>query len=531
MHRRLGRALAVLLLVCASACSASPRSGGAHVLRIADTSDPNSLNPLLAHDQDTIGWDLLFAQTLVGLDSGNRLVPILIARVPTRANGDISRDGRSITYRLRDGVRFADGTVLTAADVAFTYRAILDPRNNVLSQDAYRRIESLATPNARTVVVHLRAPWNAATSVLFAHADFAFGILPSHAFSSTDVVHAQWGNLPFGTGPFHVVEWRRGDRVVFEPNPYFVPKPKLARIELKMIPSSDTAFMALQTHEVEVAVLTPDEMTRAISHSDLHIMKTPENATVWLSMQTASPPASDVAIRHGIADALDVDAMRKAYSDAYQVAGSFLPPVFSAWHDPTLRARPRNLALAASEFEAAGWHEQNGQRTKNGNRLEAVLVIFAGRAVDLRIATLVQQQLAQAGVAVAVKAFPTSVFNALDGPIRNGRFTLALDGWLGGADPEQSIVFTCSQVGVNGNNISRFCNAPFDALFRDQSTTSLESRRRDDITSIQRYVYDRLPVLPLYYETYLEAASTRVHGMRRNMLRYPVNPETWDVSP
>src|SRR5580704_19406984 len=78
-------------------------------IRIADWADPSSLDPLLAHDQDTIGFDRLFVQTLVGLDSANRLIPILVNRVPSLANGDIARDGRRIVYHLRRGVRFADG--------------------------------------------------------------------------------------------------------------------------------------------------------------------------------------------------------------------------------------------------------------------------------------------------------------------------------------------------------------------------------------------------------------------------------------
>lgn len=525
------RLLATALLATAiAACSLLSHGARAHVLRIADTADPNSLNPLLAHDQDTIGWDLLFCQTLVGLDARNRLTPVLVSRIPTRKNGDISRDGRTIRYRLRKGVRFADGRPFTSADVAFTYRAILDPRNNVLSQDAYRRIVSLTAPDSDTVVVKLRAPWNAATSVLFAQADFAFGILPAHAFATTDVVRAEWNAHPFGTGPFRVTDWRRGDRIVLEPNPYYSPKPRLERIEMTMIPSTNTAFVALQTHEVDVGVLTPDELSR-VDRTHLRVRKTPENATLWLSFQTAAAPANDLHVRRGIAAALDVDAMRKAYGDAYEPAGSFLPPVFGDWHDASIAPRKRDLALAAREFDEAGWTMHDGERVKGGTRLEPTLILFAGRAVDLRVATLVQEQLSQLGVAVSVKPFPTSVFNALDGPLRNGRFTMSLEGWLGGADPEQSIVFTCAQVGINGNNTSRYCNSALDALVADQTTTSSTPQRRSDLRRIQRIVFEQLPVVPLYYENYLEAVGTRVHGFARNMLRYPVNPESWDVAP
>jgi peptide/nickel transport system substrate-binding protein len=174
------------------------------VLFIADNVDPTSLNPLLAHDQDTIGYDLLVTQTLVGLSADNRLVPVLVTRVPSRVNGDVSPDGRTIVYHLRRGIRFADGAELTSADVGFTYRAIVDPRNPVESVDAYRRIAALQTSDRYTVVVRLHRPWNAAVAELFAQADFAFGILPAHAFATTDIRRGAWDQRPFGTGPFRV---------------------------------------------------------------------------------------------------------------------------------------------------------------------------------------------------------------------------------------------------------------------------------------------------------------------------------------
>ena len=133
-----------------------------HELRIALGIDPASLSPLLAFAQNQIATDLLFCQTLVGLDAHDRVIPVLVLRVPSRENGDISPDGRRITYHLRTDARFADGVPVTSADVAFTYRAIFDPRNNAASVDAYRRIASLTTPDPHTVVIVLRRPWNAA---------------------------------------------------------------------------------------------------------------------------------------------------------------------------------------------------------------------------------------------------------------------------------------------------------------------------------------------------------------------------------
>jgi peptide/nickel transport system substrate-binding protein len=507
---------ALALVFCLASCVPFGTQGGsAHVLRIADLSDPSSLDPLLAHDQDTIGYDLLVCQTLVGMDGRNRLTPVLIERVPSRANGGISGDGKTIVYHLRKGVHFEDGVELTSADVAFTYRAIMDSRNPVLSQDAYRRIASLATPDRYTVVIRLKRSWNAAVSDLFAQSDFAFGILPAHAFASTALQHASWEQHPFGTGPFYVTQWRRGDRVVLEPNPYFSPKPKLARIELRMIPDRGSALVALQAHDVDLAPILPQSIAQVEGAPGLRVLRTPENATEWLTLQTLHGPASDLHVRRAIALALDLAELEKAYQSAYPRAAAFLPPVLQ-WHDPGIRAYPHDLRAARALL--------------GGKTIDALLVLASGNAAWLRMATVVQQQLAPAGIRVTIKTFTTTLFNAPDGPIRNARFTIAIDGWLGGADPEQSVIFTCSQATVNGDNISRYCDPRFEALFADQQSARSAARRKSDFLAMQQLVHQALPVIPIYNEVYFDGLNARVQGFSRNMLRFPVAPESWDTA-
>ena len=512
MRARLVLLAALVLAGCA--WHARPALPAPHQLRIADGADPSSLNPLLAHDQATIGYDLLFCQTLVGIDARNRLEPVLITRIPTRENGDVSTNGTRIVYHLRRGVRFADGQPLTSADVAFTYRAIMDSRNPVLSQDAYHRIASLQTPDPYTVVVRLKHPWNAAVSDLFAQSDFAFGILPAHAFKDTQMLHAAWEEHAFGSGPFRVVSWRRGDRVVLERNPYFRPRPQLDRIVLQMVPDQNAATVALRSGDVDVAPVYPDQLEQIRNSRGLFIERTPENATEWLTLQLAHGPTQSLAVRQAIAHAIDRRTLQDVYRGAYPQAGSFLPPVLAPWHDASLRPAAYDPAKARALL--------------GGRKVDALLVV-ENLGLDPRTATVLQEQLAAVGVRASIKEFPVTTYNAPDGPIRNARFTMTLDGWLGGADPEQSIIFLCSQANPDGDNSGRYCDPQFEALFRDQQRTPSKARRLSDFRAMQRLIHDKAVVLPLYYEVYFDGVSSRVHGFARNMLRFPVAPETWDV--
>jgi peptide/nickel transport system substrate-binding protein len=518
-------AIALLATVAFVACAGGERAER-HVLRIADNSDPSSLNPLLAHDQDTIGYDLLVTQTLIGLSADNRLVPVLVTRVPSRGNGDVSPDGRRIVYHLRRNVRFADGIEFTSADVAFTFHAIEDPRNPVESEDAYRRVEALQTPDRYTVVVRLKRRWNAAVAELFAQADFAFGILPAHAFPSTDVTNAQWNQHPFGTGPFRVAQWERASRIVLDPNPYFRPRPKLRRIVFVLIPTTQAALTTLRARGIDVAEITSAQVPEARTIQDARIVVTPVNGAYMLLVQTTNSPLDDVRVRRAIAAAMDRQAVARASFGTLQVADSFLPPVFS-WHDSAPQATVVDSVSVARELKSAGWQKSDGRWRKYGKPLSVTIALAPERGTWMSV--IAQEKLRRAGIEAEIKTYSLALFNAPNGPLRSGSFSLASAQWIGAADPEQSVIFACSQRGPNGNNSMNYCSPRFDALFEDQAVTNDPRRRRRDFIEMQQIVREDAPIVPIAFESSIDVVNNRVSGFRRNMLMYPVDAETWDA--
>lgn len=525
------RAAAVLLLAALVACT---RGGGAasgppHVLRIAYAGDPASLVPLVAIDQEIVALDTLFCETLVGLDGDNRDVPILVTRVPSRRNGDISPDGMRITYHLRPDARFADGVPLTSADVAFTYEAIFDPRNRATSVEPYRQIASLRTPDAHTVVIRLRAPWNAAVRVLFAEADYVYGILPKHAFAGTAVIGTPWENAPFGTGPFRVKSWLRGDRIVLERNTYYRPRPKLDEIVLQIVPNLNSNFVALQSGAVDVGTLTAENAALAGRIPGVRVARFAENATRLLYLQTQAGPTRELGVRKAISQALNYAALAGAWRNQYPAATSFLPPPIVRWRRPAIPAYRYDPAAAARAFDAAGWRLQRGIRFKNGTQLGGVIGVNSEDPINVRIATLVQAQLAAAGMPMQIKANPTRIWFSPDGLLRNGQATIAGETWVGGSDPEQSLNLRCVQAVKGDENHSFYCSPRFEALFDDQTRTPSRARRDRDFAAIERLVYDDVPVIPLYYEERLIGLRDRVSGYRLNMLWIPVGVASWDA--
>src|SRR5207248_10421222 len=146
-------------------------------------SDPANLNPLFLH-QDAASVEQQVArlafEPFIDFDPAGREIPELLSRVPSQGNGDLSRDGRTIVYRLRPGVRWSDGVPVTSDDVLFTLRAILDPRNPVPSREGYDLIDRARARGPSVVVFHLKRAWAPAVDTFFSYGYRPQFVLPAH---------------------------------------------------------------------------------------------------------------------------------------------------------------------------------------------------------------------------------------------------------------------------------------------------------------------------------------------------------------
>ncbi len=526
--------LVATALIVLAACSRAGSGGSAqpHELRIGIVSDPHSLNPLFVTAQSDVDISQFYLESLVGLSSKNELIPLLADPVPSRANGGISPDGMTIVYHMRRGARFADGVPVTSKDVAFTYRATLDPRNPTTSSDPYRRIASLETPDAFTVIVRLKRPWVAAVSELFAVSDFIGGILPAHAFASTDISHSPWNEKPFGSGPFAVENWRHGDRIELTANKYAWRKPLLSRVVVRVLSDQSTLFVALQTNDIDVATLTEEQIAPARRLPGVVINQTLQNHTIYVEYQTRRQPISDPLVRRALLEAIDREHVRNTVFLGFQpLATTEIPPIFAA-HDPSIPPWKFDPAAAGADLERAGWRLRDGVRYKDGKPLQLLFAYISTSVQARRLATIYQEELARVGVELIVKGYPATAFYgaASSGGIeRGGNYDLAYTEWYGGSDPEESEFFTCANLAPEGPNTSFWCNRDYDRLFAEQMSTQDVAARRKIFFAMQRAIHDGLVGDWLVTTTAYTATSARVRGWAPNMLFMYGNSEAWDV--
>ena len=170
-----------------------------------------------------------------------------------------------------------------------------------------------------------------------------------------------------------------------------------------------------------------------------------------------------------------------------------------------------------------------GVRLKDGMPLDGIIGVNSEDPINVRIATLVQAQLAAIGMQFTIKSNPVRIWFSPEGLLRNGKATIAGETWVGGSDPEQSLNFRCVQASKGTRTIPSTARSASNRSLTIRRARRSQSQRDRDFDAIQVLIHDDVPAIPLYYEDRLIGASDRVTGYGLNMLWIPVNAANWDA--
>ncbi|HUA08031.1 MAG TPA: peptide ABC transporter substrate-binding protein [Candidatus Acidoferrales bacterium] len=502
------RLAALLALVMLAACtkSAQPGEGGRangwtvpHVLRFANAEDVNSLNPLLSQ-QLTVGYmSSMTAAWLIKWNAHNLPYPELATEVPTKANGGVSKDGLTITYHLRKGLRWSDGAPLTADDVVWTYHAIMNPANNVTSRSGWDRIVKIDEPDKYTVVFHLSKPYAPFIVTFFSSAGGNPSILPKHLLAQyPNVNNVPFNALPVGAGPFKYKEWDRGQKVVMVPNPYyFRGQPKLKEVDFAIIPNRDTVLTSLRSHAIDMWKDVPGSYYDQVSNLDGFVfMHQPGYAFGHLDFNLSHPAVADPAVRYAIELATDRATLNRKFQHGLEVVQESLAAPTAPYYDPNIPLVPFDVAKANAVLDAAGWKRgPDGIREKNGVKLNLLLVEQTGSPnVDHEI-EFFRSTWKQIGVGIEVRQFPVQMLFAPYGDggiVYGGKWDVVLFNWVDDPIGDLSELFACDQIPPQGQNDVRWCNPKADAAMRAVfSDYDQAGRNADDRILFEQLAKDR----------------------------------------
>jgi peptide/nickel transport system substrate-binding protein len=504
------------------------------VLRIVDTRQPDNLNPLLSFGQVATDLSMFWAAYLFRWNDRNELVPELATEVPTQTNGGISADGLTITYHLRQGVHWQDGAPFSADDVIFTWRQVMNPRNNVQSRIGYDAISRIDKLDRSTIAIRLRRPFAPFVETFFSMADATYCILPEHLLEGVaDINHAPYNNLPIGTGPFRVVEDDKAGEIRMQANPsYWRGPPRLREVIYRTVPDDNTVLIQLQTHEADFWMAAPIIHARALAAiGGITIYRIPFTAFESLDFNTEHPMVHDPRVRRALHYALNIDAIAAALAGGNVLrAPSDQPPFLWAFNS-RLRRYPYDPALAARTLDAAGWRTgRDGYRYKDGQRLELELVSAIGSMLGSSIDLLVQRDWKAIGVQVDIKHYPTDLLGSSDGIYRTGKFDLFFDSWSNGVDPDDSQIFMCDERPPSGANYFRFCDTQLDAAERTALSVYERARRKPAYDAIQTILAADDPIIVLWFDIRQDVANSDLTGYRpAHAVTTFWNPWEWSI--
>lgn len=528
--RRLAWIFCFSTLLAAAGCT-GPSSGPPSAVRFNLAADPRTLNPLLlAPDAAVVELQAarLSFEPFIEFDARGRPRPELLREIPTRRNGGLSADGRTIRYRLRSGVKWSDGIAVTSSDVLFTLRAILDPRNPVRSHEGYDLIDRAESPNALTVVLHLRRAWAPAVMTYFSYGFSPQFVLPAHVLrSQAPLDRAAFNAAPtVGDGPYSFLSWRRGEDLRFTANRrYWRGAPSVAALDLRIVPDPSTNLLLLQSGVIDWNLLAPAQIAIVQHNSQLAFLNVPTAVVAGLAFNTARPPLDDVRVRRALAMSIDRQAISRKITLGLYPVTDMIQPRFSWAFDPAVRQPGYDPTQADRLLDDAGWRRAaNGMRRRGDTALHLTYVAFPESATGVRVATAVQAALRERGIDLTIKAVSNAqLFLPRTGVLATGAFDLAYVPWTMGADPDDSAVLTCN----GASNYMRWCDRRVERLENAALRATDTSVRKRLYGAVARIVAEQVPVLYLFNAHYVYAYRKRLHGFAPNAFVPTWNAYWW----
>jgi peptide/nickel transport system substrate-binding protein len=565
--------LVVLASLVLSACGgggggagengAIPFPEGGKSVTGAWSQEPDNIVPYFTQ----MSYAIWIAQlTLVGLaewDENGNFVPELAAEIPSAENGGVSPDGLTITWKLKEGLKWSDGEPLTSADVKFTWEAVMDPANVPMTKFGYEKIESIETPDDTTVVIkfsELFPPWQ----VVFTQGPNNSGaILPKHilegktALESDPFIHQP----TIASGPFVITEWVPGDHMTLLPNVNFYKgRPKLDQVQIKFVPTPETALAALQTGDVDwypdfsesdietVGALEPAVHLKVVPGADFEHYFFNLGTTEGVdgkgkADQDGFCPFKDVKVRKAIT--LGVD--RQAFVDSLLAGKTTVPATQwpnSEWENKNLKPDAYDPDAAMALLEEAGYTDTDGDGIREGKcDGEDVKLSFrfdtTDKQIRVDIALAVQSDLKKIGIEFKPNHTPAGTFFAgyTDGGVMpTGNYDMA--GYTTGfyPDPMQGVIdsYACDAVPnkdkPSGANNYLICDPKVDELLAAVNATADPAGRKAALDELQQYIFDQYYVVMMYARAnvygYVDRFVPGPFGFFSNM---NWNAEVWDV--
>ena len=492
---------------------------GEKILKVQVGPDPETVDPALNSAIDGGNMILNAFEGLLTLDENGQL------KEGQAESWETSEDGLTWTFHLRDGLKWSDGTDLTAKDFVYSWQRVCDP--NVAAPYAETVLgmvkgydEAVAgditkldvqAPDEKTVVVNLANPCSYFGELA------AFATLNPVQQATVEANGDAWATSAdtyISNGPFMMTEWVPGSHITFSKNPNYwnAEAIKLDKLEFELIEDSNAAYSAYTSGEVDMIKDVPTEEIPSLQgNDDFHVE--PIIGTYYVSLNLQKEYFQDARVRKALSLAIDRNyvantLMQGTYSPASSIVGpGWLDTDGSSFAENANGGTPyidndnfdANLEEAKKLLEEAGY--------PNGEGFPQIEYTTNDAGYHKVVAEYLQQAWAAIGIDLKVNIVEWASFTPMR---RNGEFDVARNGWVGDyTDPSNILELFCT---TNGNNDGKYTNADFDATIEDSRVTTDATTRSADLHKAEDTLMNDAGCIPIAYYNDFWLQSSKITG-------------------
>lgn len=501
------------------AAAQTTESTGDKELAVQIGPDPETIDPALNSAVDGGNMLLHAYECLLIVGEDGTLQP------GQAESYEVSEDGLTWTFHLRDGLKWSDGSDLTANDFVYSWKRVRNPEvaapyaETVLGMvkgydeaiDGNLDALGVSAPDDSTLVVELANPCSYFGSLA------AFATLSPVQEATIEANGEAWATAPetyVSNGPFYMTEWVPGSHITFSKNPYYwnADAIKLDRLKFVLMEDSNAAYSAYQTGEVLMIKDVPTEEIPSLTGTDDFYVD-PIIGTYYISLNIQKAPFDDVNVRKALSLAIDREYVASTLMQGtYTAAGNFMGP---GWMDTDgtefmSNANGGKPYIDTTNFEAnleeakqlladAGYPDGEGFPTISYTTNDA--------GYHKVVAEYLQQAWAELGIDLQVNIVEWSSFTPMR---RSGDFEVARNGWVGDySDPSNMLELFCT---TNGNNDGKFSNADFDAAIDTSRSTLDAAERSTALHTAEDILMDQAGCIPLAYYNDFWLQSSKITG-------------------
>ena len=492
---------------------------GEKILKVQVGPDPETVDPALNSAVDGGNMILHAFEGLLTLDENGQL------KEGQAESWETSEDGLTWTFHLRDGLKWSDGTDLTAKDFVYSWQRVCDP--NVAAPYAETVLgmvkgydEAIAgditkldvqAPDEKTVVVNLANPCSYFGELA------AFATLNPVQQATVEANGDAWATSAdtyISNGPFMMTEWVPGSHITFSKNPNYwnAEAIKLDKLEFELIEDPNAAYSAYTSGEVDMIKDVPTEEIPSLQgNDDFHV--DPIIGKYYVSLNLQKEYFQDARVRKALSLAIDRNyvantLMQGTYSPASAIVGpGWLDTDGSSFAENANGGTPyidndnfdANLEEAKKLMEEAGY--------PNGEGFPQIEYTTNDAGYHKVVAEYLQQAWAAIGIDLKVNIVEWASFTPMR---RNGEFDVARNGWVGDyTDPSNILELFCT---TNGNNDGKYTNADFDAAIEDSRATTDAATRSADLHKAEDTLMNDAGCIPIAYYNDFWLQSSKITG-------------------